>query len=176
MFDSLKKRAAYFIVKKKLKHRKAEARSFISPLNKAVSIFLVMPESEDDFRRAFDLLEFFERKGKKVSLLTQDYRVSLLPAKHHAAAVDYGAADVTKLSLPGKKLEDKLSGKQFDAVIDLERKENIFNSAAANIVKAPLRVGIKKKGSDIFYNLQISVKEDNPELFYKNFLNCLEMF
>jgi hypothetical protein len=44
------------------------------------------------------------------------------------------------------------------------------------LVNAPVKVGFRKSNSDKFYSLQIDNTEDNPEIFYKNLLNCLQMF
>jgi hypothetical protein len=65
---------------------------------------------------------------------------------------------------------------QFNVSIDLNRKENLFHSYSANLVKAPLKVGFAKSDADKFYNLQVINGEDNPQISYENFLNCLKMF
>ena len=65
---------------------------------------------------------------------------------------------------------------RFNAILDLNRKENIFCSIVSNLVNAPVKAGFQKNNADKYYNLQIVNKEENPELSYKNYLNCLEMF
>ena len=87
-----------------------------------------------------------------------------------------GLIDVSKLNLPSNKLMNELAGKSFNAVIDLNRGENLFCSFASNLVESPMRIGFKKKNSDKFYNIQINDSEDNPQISYKNLLNCLQMF
>jgi ADP-heptose:LPS heptosyltransferase len=84
--------------------------------------------------------------------------------------------DINKLKLPSKRLEKEFRILKFDVVIDLEKEENLFNSLLVCIVNAPVKVGFRKKNSDKFYNLQIDNMEVNPEIFYKNLLNCLQMF
>jgi len=74
-------------------------------------------------------------------------------------------------------LEEKLSSLFFNAVLDLNRKDNLFYSYISNIANAPIRVGFQKNDSDKFYNLQIMNNIIyTPEVSYKNFLNCLRMF
>ncbi|OGU84424.1 MAG: hypothetical protein A2W11_10670 [Ignavibacteria bacterium RBG_16_35_7] len=71
---------------------------------------------------------------------------------------------------------EKLTSLRFNAILDLNRKENIFCSVVSSMVNAPIKVGFKKSNADKYYNLQISNIEENAELSYKNYLNCLEMF
>jgi hypothetical protein len=65
---------------------------------------------------------------------------------------------------------------QFNVSIDLNRKDNLFHSYSVCVVKTRLKIGFVKNDSDKFYNLQIINHEDNPEISYENFLNCLKMF
>ena len=111
-----------------------------------------------------------------VTLITHDYRVNTLPIKYRQGIIDYGIADLSKFNLPNKRFEQKLKERQFTAVLDLSKEENLFNSLAANLVQSDVRIGFRKKNSDRYYNFQISNSNDNPEIFYKNFLNCLQMF
>lgn len=108
--------------------------------------------------------------------MTRDFRISLLPQKFHKISIGFGIDDTTKLNLPGKLLCDKLSSLEFNFVIDLNRDENLFYCYAANLVKADFRTGVKTDNSDRYFNIQITGTEDNSEMFYKNFLNCLQMF
>jgi len=65
---------------------------------------------------------------------------------------------------------------RFDAVMDLNRKDELLYSYASNLVNAKLRIGFSKKGADKYYNLQIANNEAEAEKSYSNFLNCLKMF
>lgn len=176
MFDSFKKVITEFIIRKKLKHSRSAKQSFKN-FFKDSSLFLVlMPEGEREFHLAVDMLKWYDEQGKSIKIFTHDYRVSLLPPKYHSRVIDYNLKDINRFSLPSKSLETRLHSLEFDAVLDLNKEENLFNSTAANLVKAPVRVGFKKKNSDIYYNLQVADSDNNPEIFYKNFLNCLQMF
>jgi hypothetical protein len=100
----------------------------------------------------------------------------LIPAKFRPSVVDFSLEDLSRLKLPTARLKDKLSTLEFNTVLDLNRKESLFNSYSANLVKANLRVGFTKYNSDKYYNLQVANLEDNAQIVYKNFLNCLQMF
>lgn len=135
-----------------------------------------MPENQNDFKGAVETFKNFEGNGKTFTMFLRDFMLGNLPQKIHKNAVCYGIEEITRLSLPTKQLSEKLASMNFDAVIDLNREENNFLSCVSGLVKSPLRIGIIKPGSDKFYNFQIENSNDNSEIFYKNFLNCLQMF
>lgn len=176
MFDIIKEKTAAFLLKKKLKNRQIDEQSFSTAFKKSFAFLVLMPENERDFRASFSLLEFFEHNGKNLTILTRDYRISLLPAKFRNKAIEFGINDLNKFDLPSHKLLQKLDSMRFDAVVDLNRENIIFYSYVANVVKAKLRIGFTKEGSDIYYNLQIANKEPDSEISYNNFLNCIKMF
>ena len=99
-----------------------------------------------------------------------------MPVKYRPQVVEYTEKDIGRLYIPSKRLMEKLNSLRFNAILDLNRKENIFCSIVANMVNSPIKMGFKKGNSDKYYNVQITSKEENPEVSYKNYLNCLEMF
>ena len=176
MFDSIRKKIAGFIVKRDIKSENPKPVSFKNIFKNAYSFFVLMPDNEIDFHHALEVLKELDKSGKIITILTRDFRIALLPQKYHKNSIGFGIEDLTKLNLPNKMLCDKLSSMEFNLVIDLNREENLFYCYAANLVRATFRIGIRKEDSDKYYNLQITGPKDNPELFYKNFLNCLQMF
>lgn len=176
MFDSIRKKIAAFIVKRELKSLRQPTVSFKDVFRNAYSFFVLMPDNEIDFHHALEVLKELDKSGKIFTILSRDFRVSLLPPKYHRNSIGFGIEDMTKLNLPKKNLCEKLSLLEFNFVIDLNREENLFCCYAANLVKAGFRIGVMKENADKYYNMQISGPEDNPEMFYKNFLNCLQMF
>lgn len=176
MIDLIKEKAAKYLISKKLKNTQLNEQSFASALKRSGAFLVLMPEDEKDFRTSFFILDYFEQINKTVKILTKDYRISLLPAKFRNRAIEINFADLNKLELPNHKLVSKLEEMRFDAVIDLNRKENLFFSYVTNLVNAKLRIGFAKKYSDDFYNFQINNNEEDSEKSYLNFLNCLKMF
>jgi len=176
MLDSIKHKIAQFIVNRRAKQTAIEKKSFKDLLKNAFRILILMPMNEVPFHKAIEVLKFFDGLNKETIVCTQDFRVNLLPQKFRSAAIDFSILDINKLKLPSKRLENKFEGLNFDVVIDLEKDENLFNCMMVCIIKAPVKVGFRKRNSDQFYSLQIDNTEDNPEIFYKNLLNCLQMF
>jgi hypothetical protein len=176
MFDSIKLKIAHSIVYKKAEHNHIEKKLFNNLLKNSFRFLILMPISEVSFNKAIVTLNFFEGLNKEIVVFTRDFLVNLLPQKYRSEAVDYSLIDINKLKLPSQRLKEKFAGLEFDVVIDLEKGENLFNSLLICLVNAPVKIGFKKNNSDKFYSLQIDNMEDTPEIFYKNLLNCLQMF
>jgi hypothetical protein len=176
MIEIIKEKIAGFVVKNKLKHSAYESRIFTNFFKKSFSFFVIMPENETDFHQSIQVLEGLELHRKNPTIFTYDFRMNLIPVKYRHAAVGHTREDFNKLKLPVKKLSEKLSHLEFQAVLDLNREDNVFYGYCANLVKAPIRASFVKESSDNFYNFQILNRQDNAEISYKNFLNCLEMF
>ncbi|MGA7719613.1 MAG: hypothetical protein WCA84_00420 [Ignavibacteriaceae bacterium] len=176
MIDLIKLKIAYFILNKKASHNNIKKKSFTNLLKNSFRFLIIMPLKEVPFHKAIEVLKFFDGLNKDTIVFTQDFRVNLLPPKYRSEALDFSIIDVNKLKLPSKRLEKKIKTFEFDVVIDLEKEENLFNSMLVCLANAPVKIGFRKKNSDKYYSLQIDNMEVNPEIFYKNLLNCLQMF
>ncbi len=176
MIEFLKQKTAKFLVNKKLKHSKSEEISFSTAFRRSFSFLIVLPDDEKDFRASLHVLRFLDERKKSFQVLTRDYRVSLLAQIYRTRAIEVGIAELTRLDLPNHKLTAKLESMRYDAVIDLNRAENLFAIYILQTIPSKVRIGFKRKGSDKYYNLQIANNEEKPENSYNNFLNCLKMF
>jgi len=176
MIKYLKEKIADFIIGKRLRNNTTPNQSFSNLLQKTFTFLVIMPEEEDDFQKSMEVLRFLDDHGKNLTIFSYNFRRNLINQKYRPATIEYGLIDRTRLGLPSGKIINELENKEFNAVIDLNRDENVFCSFAANLVTAPVRIGFRKKNADKFYNVQISDNEDNSEISYKNFLNCLQMF
>jgi hypothetical protein len=176
MFDFLKEKVAGKLIESKLKNKNLKPHPFTDFFSRSYTFFIAMPEDDHDFTHSLIVLNFLADNKKSAMILTKDYKVSLLPQRFRGRAVGFNFRDITKLNLPSKELIYKLSEMQFNVSIDLNRKENLFCSYSANLVEAPLRIGFAKADADKFYNFQIINRQEDSEISYKNFLNCLQMF
>lgn len=176
MLNFIKKNIADVVVGKSLKNKQTESVAFKDIVKNSYRFLILMPENESHFHHSFSVLNFFDSLKKDFSVFTHDFRVSLLPIKFRRYAINYGMDDISKLNLPSHNLRNKLSDMEFSMVLDLNKDDCLFSSLIANIVKSEVRVGFKKNNSDIYYNLQFYNEEEDPEIFYKNLLNCLQMF
>ena len=166
---------AKIIVKQKFKESHFDVQSFSEAFNKAHSILVLMPEDEDDFRCSIDVLSFLEELKKDITIITNDFRVSILPINFRGKSIGYEIKDINKLKLPSRKMISKIEKKKYDAVIDLNRKEQLYYSYITVIARTGLRIGFTKNFADRIYNLQVLNDETNAKISYKNLLNCLKM-
>jgi hypothetical protein len=176
MLEFLKEKIAGKVIEKRLRDQSFESHTFTGFFNSSYSFFVAMPEDDRDFTYSLSVLNFLAENKKSAMILVRDFKVSLLPQRFKARAIEYSEKDITNWKLPARRLIEKVTEMQFNASIDLNRKDNLFHSYIANIIKAPLKIGFVKNGSDKFYNFQIINHGDNPEISYQNFLNCLKMF
>lgn len=176
MIELIKDKIAGFVVSGKLKEHENSLQSFHNIFSRSFTYFVVMPEDETDFNHSFEVLHYLDTNKKTPIAFTFEFKVSLLPQKFRARAIGYKLTDVSKLKLPSHSLVKKLNEVNANVVLDLNRKDSIFNSYASNLVKAPVRIGYLKNNSDKYYNLQLNIDEESPEISYKKLLNCLQMF
>jgi hypothetical protein len=176
MFEFLMEKIAEKVVDKQLAHQSFEQNTFTGFLQNSYTFFVAMPEEDRDFTYSLSVLNFLAELKKSSMVLARDFKISLLPQKFKSRIIEYSERDITKWKLPSKRLLEKLNEVQFNVSIDLNRKDNLFHSYSISVVKTRLKIGFVKNDSDKFYNLQIINHEDNPEISYENFLNCLKMF
>jgi hypothetical protein len=176
MIEFIKEKTAKFLLNQKSKHNKSEELSFSSAFKRSFSFLVILPEDEKDFHASMHVLRFLDEHKKSFQVLTRDYRVSLLPQIYRTRVIEVGISELTKLDLPNQKLISKLENLRFDAILDLNRMENLFAIFILQSIPSKMRFGFNRFGSDKYYNFQIVNHEVNPENSYNNFLNCLKMF
>lgn len=166
---------ARIIVRQKFGRNEFSVQSFSEVFNKSRTILVLMPDNEDDFNCSLDVLTFLDELKKEIVVLTNDFRVSLLPFHYRAKSIGYEIKDINKLKLPSRSMISTIEKKKFDALIDLNRHEQLYYSYISLIADAGIRIGFTKKFADKIYNLQVLNDETNAKLSYKNLLNCLRM-
>jgi hypothetical protein len=170
-----KQKVAGFIIRNNFKKNRFKNQSFSSAFVNANSFLVLMPEDEDDFQYAVGIIDYLEKNKKDFFILTFDYRVSILPYKYRGKAIAHGIKDVNKIDLPSKKLISNLKKKNFDAILDLNRKEHLFYIYISCAMSASVSIGFTKNLADEIYNLQIANSETKAKISYENLLSCLKM-
>lgn len=171
----IKQTAAKIFVQHKLKGHDFNNQSFSFAFKNSRSVLVLMPEDDSDFHFAIDILTYLDKLKKEILIITNDFRVSLLPLPFRGKTLGHGIKDINKIDLPSKGFISKLSKKKFDTVIDLNRKEQLFYIYVSGIVSVEISIGFTKNFADKVYNLQIDNSETNPKISYENLLNCLKM-
>lgn len=176
MFEKLKKKIAHFFIRRRYLRENAQQLAFANIISDAHDFFIVMPKDDKDFYHSMDILKYFQIHRKVITLFLPENKYNLVPEKEKYKFISFVPEQLTKLNLPDKNLASRLSTKEFDVVLDLNRGEDSFFSAVSNIVKSKLRVSFEKEFSEKYYTMQIQGKHDNPEQTYCNFLSYLKMF
>jgi hypothetical protein len=171
----LKQKAAGLFVYQKFRNRKFDNKSFSLAFKNSGSFLVLMPEDDNDFQLAVKVLVYLEKAKKEIFVLTNDYRVSLLPFQFRGTAISHGIKDINKIDLPTRGMISKLFKNKFDALIDLNRKDQLFYIYISGIVNAGVSIGFTKNFADKVYNLQIANIEINPKISYENLLSCLKL-
>jgi hypothetical protein len=176
MIEAIKDQAARFILRKRTSEKEFNQRNFSDVFKKSFSFLVFMPADDRDFRLAAPILEYLKEQKKSVVVLTNDFKISLLPTYLKANAVGHGIRDVTKLKLPSRNIINKLSNMRFDVIIDLNRRQEIFYTYITKALSVPVKIGFVCSESDNYFNMQIVNSKSEPEISYNNLLNCIKMF
>lgn len=176
MFENLKQKYAHFVIRQKFLRKDLGAVSYNKILSDAADFFIIMPEPDGDFYHSLGLLKYYLLHKKIVTLFVPAHKYNLIPEKEKYKFFSFLPGHLNRFSLPRKNMVVSLRSREYDVVIDLNRSENIFYSAVANIVKSKVRVGFKKNKSESYYNLLISGKNQDSEAAYRSFLHYLQMF
>jgi hypothetical protein len=171
----LKQTAARAFIQHKLKKSNFSNKSFSYAFKNSNSILVLMPEVDKDFQYSTEILVFLEKLKKEILILTNDYRVNLLPLHFRSKALGHGLKQINKIDLPSKGLLSKLLKKKYDVVLDLNRQEQLFYTYVSGVIGADVSIGFSKSFADKVYNIQIANSETNPKISYENLLNCLKM-
>ena len=171
----LKQTAARAFIQHKIKKSNFSDKSFSYAFKNSHSILILMPEGDKDFQYSKDILVFLEKLKKELFILTNDYRVSLLPLNFRNKTLGHGLKEINKIDLPAKSLLSKLLKKKYDVVLDLNRQEQLFYTYVSAVINAAVSIGFAKSYADKVYNIQIANSEINPKISYENLLNCLKM-
>lgn len=176
MFEGIKKKISSYIIENQIVDKNRQAQSFKDIFQKSAYFFVVITEDENDFYHCFEVVKFLLQEKKNVTIFINESKLKLVQNSALVRTVTYNEKDVTKLMLPSKELRSSLGRLSYEAVIDLNRKENLFCSAAANLVKSDIKMGFVKPGADKFYNLQFANGNEKPEVSYRKLKTSLLMF
>lgn len=176
MLENLRKKIGHYLLKRKFVGKNSEPVSFNKIISGSFDFFIVMPKDDKDFYYVLEIIRYFQIHKKRITLFLPDFKYNLIPEKEKYERLSYQPDQVTKFFLPSGSLVNKINKKEYDVVLDFNRAEDIFCSAAANIPRAKVRAGFSKLNSEGYYNLLFDGKADGAEVSYRNFLRFLQLF
>lgn len=176
MLEALKRKLAHYLLSKKYLRNGNQQIVFNKIISSSNNFLVILPFEENDLNNSLDLIKYLLIHKKNITIFLQEHKYNFFPAKDKINFITYNLEDISKLNLPSKNLCNKLKEKNYDVVIDLNRKENTFFSAVANLVDSKVRIGFKKDYSEAYYNLLYRDNNNDSELVFRNFLNFIRMF
>jgi hypothetical protein len=137
---------------------------------------LILPEEEKDFLASLKIIDHLLQQKKDVTIVLNNAKAHYIHQKYSIREIEFYQTDKNKFGLPTKKFTEQLSKLRSDVVMDLSRGDSYFHIAAAYSINTKFVIGFEKMDSDKFYSIQLRINESTPEISYKNFLNCIQMF
>lgn len=176
MLENIKLKIAHFVIIRKYIKKMEVPITYNKVISGSMNFFIIMPKDDKDFFHSLELIRYFQIHHKIITLFLPEHKYNLIPEKEKYRYISYHNEQVNRFNLPKKSLVQRLNGKEFEIVIDLNRNEDLFFSAVSNIVQTKLKVGFNKERSENYYNMQIRASNGDSELIYKRFLEFLLMF
>lgn len=176
MFEELRRKYAHFIIKRKFLRKSNEPIDFKKAISSAKDVLVILPSVEADFTSSLEIVKYLQIHQKDVTLLISELKHEAIQPNQNAKFLSFHPTQISWFFLPDKKLLARLTGRQFDAVLDLNRQEDTFFSCIANAVNSRIRVGFRKNRSSNYYNLLYESKQSEPAAAYSKFLEHLSMF
>lgn len=176
MINAIKQKIALLIAKRKYFSKGDATTNFTGKVSSAQKFLVLLPDNSEDTLSAVDIPTYYKINKKEVTILGYKNVIPIALETHSFDSISFSEEELTKFGLPNKELVDKIKSKEFDVVIDLNRRENFIFSVLSNIPKSAVKIGYKKEKSDVFYNFQVANNQNNAEISYRNFLNSIQMF
>ncbi|NLT49833.1 MAG: hypothetical protein GXX85_02820 [Ignavibacteria bacterium] len=176
MIENLKNKLALYFLRKSYKRAKADKKIEYDFFRKSSKYLIVMPDSDEDYQNSFHIIRYLAKKKKNVSVFIPEYKMNLFDKSLKCEIITYGLSDKTKLNLPSKEIIEKLKEKKYDAILDLNKSENLYFAGVALLPECKIRAGVNKQKTKQFYNVLFNISENNSEISYRNLLNSLSMF
>lgn len=154
-----------------------------SSLEQAKNILICLPEKLEDFGVARNFTHILRENfsNSKITLLVKPNYVNLLNKidREICCILSLKPEHITRFGLPDKKIIMTIKKMNFDLAIDLNYEFNLTSTYICFITGANLRICLKNKNRDPFFNFQVRTKfresiESNYRSFIKYFTTSAE--
>ncbi len=175
MFSNLKKKIAGWIIKRKISKGENGVKHFNDFVSKANSFLFLLPEENELFLSALDVVKYFKIHRKKCTVILHEVNLNR-PELSDYEKISYSEEDAGKFGLPRKEFLNRIEQKEFDVLIDLMFEKETFALALVAFAKAEFKIAFKSPQAELYANLLLPYDLKNPEISYGNLLNSLRMF
>ncbi len=176
MFDELKKKLGFFVLKRKFLKNNNSVQNFNNFIRNSKNYIFILPMEDDYFNDSFEVIKYFQKSGKNITLFLLAHKVNSFNINPKYNYISYSFVDINKIGLPSKSFIQKFSASEFDVLIDLQPTYDLFLSAIVSSTKAEYKVGVQKEKLNNLYNFNLKKSINGTEISYKNLLNSLKMF
>ncbi len=174
MIRNLLNKIALSSLKKKIMKERREVK-FNDFIKRAVKFIFVMPENPAEFDEALLVAKYFKIHKKNCTLL-------LLETSYNRAAgedfhlIPFNKLETGRLGLPGKTMKSIFQNKNYDVLVNMNSRSDIFVLGLCGLIKAEFKIGFENDLLRECYNFRVKFDEINPEISFRNLLNSLQMF
>ena len=175
MFESLKRKIALSVIRRKVNKHNLAIRLFNGFVEKSTSFLFVLPVETEALLEALEVVNYFRIHKKHCTVIIHEINVNRTELEDFQI-ISYSEEDSGKFGLPSKEFLEQLSHRYYDVLVDLNFTENIFLLAVAAFVKAEFKIALNKPLAEMYANYISPVDLKNPEISYRNLLNSLRMF
>jgi hypothetical protein len=177
MFESARRSLGYQLARFTFRSKRDESMTFTGSLAASKRILLVLPllPTQHSTGPIIELLR--ARYGENNITVVADARDSGITAlMPRTEILRISAEQVTRLFHPPAALLERMSGKKFDAAIDLNLDFLLPSGYICKASGARVRVGFARPDADLFYNMQVQTGGTHGSGVYERLATCLKMF
>ena len=108
MFEGLKRKIGHFVVKRKYLHKNIEQLVYNNVISSAKNFFFVMPSLDNDFYHTLEILKYYQKQNKVITLFLPEHKYNLIPDKEKYKFISFLPHQVSRFFLPEKNLVARL--------------------------------------------------------------------
>lgn len=158
---------------------KQEVLDFSDCLVQALTALIITPRLPREQQAALRLLTELPQIFPEThfSVLLEESFAAPITVKENLQLITYSVDDIAYYGLPRKKLQDAVSGRHFDLVVDLHESFDLVATCLCLVSDAKLRVALQHPKRDFLYNFQVRVADHlSLDLKYDSLIKYLTCF
>jgi len=142
----------------------------------AGSLLVIFPSAKEYIKEAAVMLKnLAEEKTNITAVIDKRFEQEVAQVKN-LSVISYTEKDKNFLGLAARQFKNKLSGKKYDLIIDLNLSADYYSLDCINSANPGVRVGFYESRTAKLFHVQIKNSSKESKISYKNLLNCLTMF
>lgn len=129
------------------------------------SVFVLPPYDNNILLMVNELVDFLFLNEKKITIFSTVENFNKIPSMNKCSLFEYTNEEITKVGLPNGYLKNRLQRENYDILINLESKINMFYAAITKLSKSQYKLGYASKQNDKYFNIQIQNLKSENKIF-----------